>query len=109
MVFINTEIFLLQDGISIFSTKDRADMTHIVIENNGQTLHILEATADDQGLYRCVAKNDAGEVDLLFPLEVLVAPQFTQFFHNPEVTLKVGEELSLDCEASGDPNPHIQR
>ncbi|XP_066942937.1 hemicentin-1-like isoform X1 [Macrobrachium rosenbergii] len=97
----------LKDGISIFSTKDRADMTHIVIEDSGQTLHILEATADDQGIYRCVATNDAGETDLLFPLEVLVAPQFNQYFHQPNVVLNIGDTLDLDCEASGDPEPQV--
>ncbi|KAG7164030.1 Hemicentin-1-like 7 [Homarus americanus] len=86
------------DGLSIFSTKDRADMTHIIVEDNGQTLHILEATVDDKGVYQCIAKNDAGETELLFPLEVLVAPQFTQFFHIPDLRLKVGEELSLNCD-----------
>lgn len=25
-------------------------MTHIVVENNGQTLYILEATVDDKGM-----------------------------------------------------------
>ena len=35
--------------MSIFSTKDRADMTHIVVEENGSTLYIFEATMDDQG------------------------------------------------------------
>nr|XP_053650237.1 hemicentin-1-like [Cherax quadricarinatus] len=96
-----------KDGLSIFSTKDRADMTHIIIEDNGQTLHILEATVDDKGIYQCVAKNDAGETELFFPLEVLVAPQFTQFFHNPEVKLTVGEELYLDCDVTGDPDPQV--
>ncbi|XP_068231428.1 hemicentin-1-like [Palaemon carinicauda] len=97
----------LKDGLSIFSTKDRADMTHIVVEDSGQTLHILEATADDQGIYRCVATNDAGEIDLLFPLEVLVAPQFNQYFHQPNVILNIGDELDLDCEATGDPEPQV--
>ncbi|KAK8732669.1 hypothetical protein OTU49_006870, partial [Cherax quadricarinatus] len=82
-------------------------MTHIIIEDNGQTLHILEATVDDKGIYQCVAKNDAGETELFFPLEVLVAPQFTQFFHNPEVKLTVGEELYLDCDVTGDPDPQV--
>ena len=36
--------------MSIFSTKDRADMTHIVVEENGSTLYIFEATMDDQGI-----------------------------------------------------------
>ncbi|XP_042230990.1 hemicentin-1-like isoform X2 [Homarus americanus] len=96
-----------KDGLSIFSTKDRADMTHIIVEDNGQTLHILEATVDDKGVYQCIAKNDAGETELLFPLEVLVAPQFTQFFHIPDLRLKVGEELSLNCDVNGDPEPQV--
>ncbi|KAK3876548.1 hypothetical protein Pcinc_018676 [Petrolisthes cinctipes] len=96
-----------KDGVSILSTKDRADMTHIIIEENGQTLHILDATIDDQGLYRCVAWNDAGETEMTVPLEVLVPPQFTQFFHVPEVTLKLGQYLHLDCGVNGDPEPQV--
>ncbi|XP_071515843.1 hemicentin-1-like [Panulirus ornatus] len=97
----------LKDGFSIFSTKDRADMTHIIVENNGQTLHILEATADDKGIYQCVAKNDAGETELFFPLEVMVAPQFMQYFHSPDVVLELGKELDLDCDVIGDPEPQV--
>lgn len=59
------------------------------------------------GTYQCVAKNDAGETELSFALEVLVAPQFTQFFHNPEIELLVGEELHLDCLATGNPKPQV--
>lgn len=55
-----------------------------------------------------MAKNDAGVTELLFPLEVLVAPQFTEFFHNPDVTLNAGEELDLDCDVSGDPEPQVR-
>lgn len=55
-----------------------------------------------------MAKNDAGVTELLFPLEVLVAPQFTEFFHNPDVTLHAGEELDLDCDVSGDPEPQVR-
>lgn len=57
------------------------------------------------GIYQCVAKNDAGETELQFPLEVLVAPQFTNYFHVPEVSLKAGQRMDLNCDVMGDPEP----
>ncbi|XP_076053538.1 hemicentin-1-like, partial [Oratosquilla oratoria] len=96
-----------KDGVSIFSTKDRADMTHIIIEEAGQTLHILEATMDDKGVYKCVASNPAGQTEIEVPLDVQLPPQFTDFFHTPEVVLKLGEEILLDCEVYGDPAPQM--
>lgn len=59
------------------------------------------------GTYQCVAKNDAGETELSFALEVLVAPQFTQFFHVPEIELELNEKLQLDCTATGNPEPLV--
>ncbi|CAL4234899.1 unnamed protein product, partial [Meganyctiphanes norvegica] len=97
----------LKDGLSIFSTRDRADMTHIVIEDNGQTLHILDATVDDQGLYRCIAENIAGVIETTIPLEVLVPPQFKEFFHDPSVIVSVGEPIDISCDVAGDPDPQV--
>lgn len=55
-----------------------------------------------------MAKNDAGETELTFALEVLVAPEFSQFFHIPETELELGEELRLDCSATGNPKPQVR-
>lgn len=41
--------YIFQDGVSIHSTKDRADLTHLIIEENGQMLHILEVSVGDNG------------------------------------------------------------
>ncbi|XP_050723288.1 hemicentin-1-like isoform X2 [Eriocheir sinensis] len=97
----------LKDGVSLQSSKDRADLTHLIIEENGHVLHILEVSVGDNGTYQCVAKNDAGETELSFALEVLVAPGFSQFFHVPEIELELGEELHLDCSATGNPRPQV--
>ncbi|XP_063876640.1 hemicentin-1-like isoform X2 [Scylla paramamosain] len=101
------DITWFKDGVSIHSTKDRADLTHLIIEENGHLLHILEVTIADNGTYVCVAKNDAGETEVSYNLEVLVAPQFSQFYHNPETELRVGQELFLDCHATGNPKPQV--
>lgn len=59
------------------------------------------------GTYQCRAKNDAGQTELSFALEVLVAPEFSQFFYIPEIELEQGEELHLDCSATGNPRPQV--
>ncbi|MPC08143.1 Hemicentin-1 [Portunus trituberculatus] len=100
-------VSIVQDGVSIHSTKDRADLTHLIIEENGHILHILEVSIADNGTYVCVAKNDAGETEVSYHLEVLVAPRFSQFYHNPEIELRVGQELFLDCHATGNPKPQV--
>ena len=35
--------------MSILSTKDRADLTHLIIEENGHKLRILEISVADNG------------------------------------------------------------
>lgn len=59
------------------------------------------------GLYSCVVKNEAGSTSANFPLRVLVAPQFTTFLHHPDIILKEGSALLLNCEVYGDPDPEV--
>lgn len=40
---------VFQDGVSLQSSKDRADLTHLIIEENGHVLHILEVSVGDNG------------------------------------------------------------
>lgn len=40
---------VLQDGVSLQTSKDRADLTHLIIEENGHVLHILEVSVGDNG------------------------------------------------------------
>lgn len=44
---------------------------HVILENQGMSLHIAKSEADDTGRYTCVASNEAGEVSKHFTLKVL--------------------------------------
>lgn len=44
---------------------------HVTLENQGMTLHIVSAEADDTGKYTCIASNEAGEANKHLTLKVL--------------------------------------
>ncbi|CAN0028370.1 peroxidasin homolog isoform X1 [Lampetra fluviatilis] len=73
------------------------------------TLMIKDTQESDQGVYQCMAKNLAGEVKtqevLLRYFGVAARPSFVIQPQNTEVL--VGESVTLECSATGHPQPRI--
>ncbi|CAL8343147.1 unnamed protein product [Lota lota] len=70
-------------------------------------LRIQRAALADQGTYRCVAKNTAGEDTLEINLEVLKAPSFLE--PGDAVMEKVADtQVVLPCDAQGSPPPRVR-
>ncbi|XP_035009481.1 neural cell adhesion molecule 1b isoform X4 [Hippoglossus stenolepis] len=72
---------------------------------DGSEITIMDVTKLDEGDYTCIAKNKAGESEQELSLRVFVKPRIT-FIVN-QSTSEMEEQVTLTCEASGDPTPTI--
>ena len=64
-------------------------------------LTIVNATADDSGMYSCEAANAIGSAREMMQLMVLTLPQFT-VKPPKELVGNTGDVLTIDCMAKGD-------
>ncbi|KAM9642204.1 hemicentin-2 [Trichechus inunguis] len=84
------------------------DEPGLQLQNQGQSLHVVQAQAALAGRYSCVAKNVAGRAERRFALSVLVPPELigdSDLLTN--VTTALHSPLTLLCEATGIPPPEI--
>ncbi|XP_045930547.1 neural cell adhesion molecule 1b isoform X3 [Micropterus dolomieu] len=72
---------------------------------DGSEMTLLEVTKLDEGEYTCIAKNKAGESEQELSLRVFVKPKITYIVN--QSTSEMEEQVTLTCEASGDPTPTI--
>ncbi|KAM4627842.1 neural cell adhesion molecule 1b isoform 2-T2 [Polymixia lowei] len=72
---------------------------------DGSEMTIMDVTKLDEGEYTCIAKNKAGESDQELSLRVFVKPKITYLVN--QSTSELEEQVTLTCEASGDPTPTI--
>uniref|UniRef100_A0A3Q3B244 Neural cell adhesion molecule 1a n=1 Tax=Kryptolebias marmoratus TaxID=37003 RepID=A0A3Q3B244_KRYMA len=75
------------------------------LNEDGSELIIKDVKKVDEGDYTCIAKNKAGEKTEEVSLNVFVIPNITYF--NNQTASEFDEEVTLTCEASGDPTPTI--
>ncbi|XP_056147623.1 inactive tyrosine-protein kinase 7-like [Lampris incognitus] len=85
---------------------DGGELPPHVEQRNGQ-LHFTKVTRSDAGNYTCIASNSLqGEIRALVSLTVAV---YILFKLEPEnTTVYQGHTAILHCQATGDPEPHIQ-
>ncbi|KAI3354173.1 hypothetical protein L3Q82_018709 [Scortum barcoo] len=72
---------------------------------DGSEMTIMDVTKLDEGDYTCIAKNKAGESEQELSLRVFVKPKITYIVN--QSTSEMEEQVTLTCEASGDPTPTI--
>ncbi|XP_019113271.1 neural cell adhesion molecule 1a isoform X12 [Larimichthys crocea] len=75
------------------------------LNEDGSELVIKDVKKVDEGDYTCIAKNKAGEKAEEVSLNVFVQPKIT-FLMN-QTASEFDEQVTLTCEASGDPTPTI--
>uniref|UniRef100_A0A667XNT8 Neural cell adhesion molecule 1b n=1 Tax=Myripristis murdjan TaxID=586833 RepID=A0A667XNT8_9TELE len=73
--------------------------------DDGSEMTIMDVAKLDEGEYTCIAKNKAGESDHELSLRVFVKPKITYLVN--QTTSEMEEQVTLTCEASGDPTPTI--
>ncbi|XP_041850539.1 neural cell adhesion molecule 1b isoform X3 [Melanotaenia boesemani] len=72
---------------------------------DGSEMTIMDVIKLDEGEYTCTAKNKAGETDQELSLRVFVKPKITYIVN--QTTSEMEDQVTLTCEASGDPTPTI--
>ncbi|XP_027855542.1 neural cell adhesion molecule 1b isoform X2 [Xiphophorus couchianus] len=72
---------------------------------DGSEMTIMDVTKLDEGEYTCVAKNKAGESEKELSLRVFVKPKITYIVNR--TASETEEQVTVTCEASGDPTPTI--
>ncbi|XP_031724929.1 neural cell adhesion molecule 1a isoform X9 [Anarrhichthys ocellatus] len=75
------------------------------VSDDGSELLIKSVKKVDEGDYTCIAKNKAGEKAEEVSLNVFVKPRIT--YLNNQTASEFDEQVTLTCEASGDPTPTI--
>ncbi|KAM6969924.1 neural cell adhesion molecule 1a isoform 3-T3 [Aplochiton taeniatus] len=75
------------------------------LNKDGSELTIKNVMKVDEGDYTCIAKNKAGEMTAEVSLKVFLPPKIT--FLNNQTASELEEQITLTCEASGDPTPAI--
>ncbi|XP_054462585.1 neural cell adhesion molecule 1b isoform X2 [Anoplopoma fimbria] len=73
--------------------------------DDGSEMTLMDVTKLDEGEYTCIAKNKAGEAEQELSLRVFVKPKITYIVN--QSTSEMEEQVTLTCEASGDPTPTI--
>ncbi|XP_049896178.1 neural cell adhesion molecule 1a isoform X8 [Epinephelus moara] len=75
------------------------------LNEDGSELVIKDVKKVDEGDYTCIAKNKAGEKAEEVSLNVFVQPKIT--YLNNQTASEFDDQVTLTCEASGDPTPTI--
>ncbi|XP_061905012.1 neural cell adhesion molecule 1-like isoform X1 [Entelurus aequoreus] len=75
------------------------------LNEDGSELLIREVVKVDEGDYTCIARNKAGETSQEVSLNVFVQAKIT--YLSNQTASEFDDEVTLTCEASGDPTPSI--
>uniref|UniRef100_A0A8C8H042 Neural cell adhesion molecule 1 n=1 Tax=Oncorhynchus tshawytscha TaxID=74940 RepID=A0A8C8H042_ONCTS len=75
------------------------------LNDDGSELIIKDVKKVDEGDYTCIARNKAGEKEEEVSLNVFVQPRIT--YLDNQTASELEEQITLTCEASGDPTPTI--
>ncbi|XP_065711655.1 neural cell adhesion molecule 1 isoform X9 [Patagioenas fasciata] len=72
---------------------------------DGSELVIKKVDKSDEAEYICIAENKAGEQDATIHLKVFAKPKIT--YVENKTAMELEDQITLTCEASGDPIPSI--
>nr|XP_001919144.3 matrix-remodeling-associated protein 5 [Danio rerio]XP_005159985.1 matrix-remodeling-associated protein 5 [Danio rerio] len=81
--------------------------SRIKVSANG-TLSIISVTEKEDGEYLCVARNKIGDDFVPFKVSIMAKPAKIEQKTEADRKVMYGDNLKVDCVASGLPNPKIQ-
>ncbi|XP_032284074.1 neural cell adhesion molecule 1 isoform X18 [Halichoerus grypus] len=90
-----------KDGEQIENEEDEK----YVFSDDSSELTIRKVDKNDEAEYVCIAENKAGEQDASIHLKVFAKPKIT--YVENQTAMELEEQVTLTCEASGDPIPTI--
>ncbi|XP_061739556.1 hemicentin-1 [Nerophis ophidion] len=76
--------------------------------SGGRSLRLMHTAVEDAGRYTCIVSNSAGEGKKDFDLDILVPPSFVAEKSVTDTKVKEKHNITLTCEASGNPLPEIK-
>uniref|UniRef100_A0A3Q3K3Y4 Hemicentin 1 n=1 Tax=Monopterus albus TaxID=43700 RepID=A0A3Q3K3Y4_MONAL len=76
--------------------------------SGGRSLRLIQAAVEDAGRYTCIVSNSAGEKRKSFHLDILVPPSIVGEGTMLDTKVKEKHNITLTCEASGNPVPEIK-
>ncbi|GMT31155.1 hypothetical protein PFISCL1PPCAC_22452 [Pristionchus fissidentatus] len=82
--------------------------TNVHLSDDRRKLSVLKARTMDAGVYKCTARNSAGESSKMFEIDVLQPPFLDESRWKRKISVKEGEELEFGCPVSGVPSPTIE-
>ncbi|KAM6962600.1 hemicentin-1 [Aplochiton taeniatus] len=80
----------------------------IRVLSGGRSLRLMHAAVEDAGRYTCMVSNSAGEERKNFDLDVLVPPSIVGEGTVKDTKVKEKHNITLTCEATGNPVPDIR-
>nr|XP_021504198.1 neural cell adhesion molecule 1 isoform X1 [Meriones unguiculatus] len=92
-----------KDGEPI-ENEEEDDEKHVFSDDSSE-LTIRNVDKNDEAEYVCIAENKAGEQDASIHLKVFAKPKIT--YVENQTAMELEEQVTLTCEASGDPIPSI--
>uniref|UniRef100_A0A8C6QPP1 Hemicentin-1 n=1 Tax=Nannospalax galili TaxID=1026970 RepID=A0A8C6QPP1_NANGA len=87
---------------------ENSDSLEVHILSGGSKLQIARPQHSDSGNYTCVASNLEGNAQKNYLLLIQVPPSVAGAEVPSEVSVLLGENVELVCNADGIPTPHIQ-
>ncbi|KAI8779431.1 hemicentin-1, partial [Biomphalaria glabrata] len=83
------------------------NFNYVVLLNNKRILEIDKVNLRDTAQYVCVATNEAGQLERIFNLEVLIAPVIEKQSVSSNLVVVQNETVKINCPAKGIPEPDI--
>lgn len=106
--FITCRVSGYPDPTITWSRHDRRPLSGRIIDDGQGSLSLTSVQLDDSGEYICTAQNPAGSVSATSQLNVQKSPEITRTPDVDELRLTVGDELRLECSATGVPAPSVR-
>uniref|UniRef100_A0A672FZ68 Ig-like domain-containing protein n=1 Tax=Salarias fasciatus TaxID=181472 RepID=A0A672FZ68_SALFA len=99
--------WVLHDG-SVVRSSQPSSGTRMFVHENG-TLHIKNLTPEHSGKYECIATSSTGSERRVVTLKVEVHQAPPQIVEKSKrmTDLSFGDQLTLNCSATGEPKPRI--
>ena len=84
------------------------DNSNTIFSEDKRRLRVLQSKVTDAGVYKCIARNPAGESSKTFEVEVLVPPQKDESLYSTKISALEHQKVEFGCPVNGVPTPEIE-
>ncbi|KAE9555394.1 hypothetical protein FO519_001406 [Halicephalobus sp. NKZ332] len=84
------------------------EKSSIIFSDDKRRLRVLQSKVTDAGVYKCIARNPAGESSKTFEVEVLVPPQKDESIFSTKISGLEHQRIEFGCPVTGIPAPKIE-